>query len=132
MSTQRLMEQADHIDTFISNRKYLDKWDGVPIGGDRVSNERIIKAINGELKNVHNYVFKKCLGKKQCEECNESKPLDRAHTKSRPEIAKEVLNRIHPELTETIDMKIFFTAFIVEHKKYGVWMLCRECHKKLG
>ena len=28
--------------------------------------------------------------------------------------------------------KVFINAFILEHKLYGVWMLCKECHKKLG
>ena len=42
------------------------------------------------------------------------------------------VNKIHSDLIIPIDMKVFITAFIIEHKLYGVWMLCKECHIKLG
>jgi len=132
MNDVRLKEQSEHIETFIKKTKSLNKYDGLFIGGNGVSNVRIIKAINGELKNIHNVVFKSCLGRKCCEECGEIRQLDRAHTLGRLKIAENVLNKIHPDLTIPIDMKVFITAFIKEHKLYGVWMLCKDCHKKLG
>ena len=123
--------QAIYIDTYIKKTKSLNKYDGVLIGGQGLSNHKIIRAINGELKNTHNSVFKNCLGKKYCEECEEiSDVFNRAHTISRLTMAEKVLNKIHPDLTVPIDMKVFIVAFIEEHKYHGVWMLCKECHKK--
>ena len=132
MTVERLEEQSKHIEKFINKSKSTDKYDGLLIGGGGITNYRIVRGINGELKNIHNSVFKSCLGKKCCEECGETRQLDRAHTLGRLEIAENVLNEIHPDLTIQIDMKVFITAFIIEHKLYGVWMLCKECHKKLG
>ena len=132
MNSERLSEQCNHIEKLLNKTKMLDKYDGIQIGGNNVSNERLIRCINGELKNIHNYVFKTCLGKKCCEECGEIKQLDRAHTLGRLKIAENVLNKIHPDLSVPIDMKVFITAFIIEHKLYGVWMLCKDCHRKLG
>jgi hypothetical protein len=132
MDTDRLEEQSNYIEAFIGKTKSIDKYDGILVGGNGTTNCRIVKAINGELKNMHNTTFKSCLGKKCCEECGEKRQLDRAHTLGRLVIAESVLNEIHPDLTIPIDMKIFMVAFILEHKLYGVWMLCKECHKKLG
>ena len=132
MNSERLSEQCNHIEKLLNKTKMLDKYDGIQIGGNNVSNERLIRCINGELKNIHNSVFKTCLGKKCCEECGEIKQLDRAHTLGRLKIAENVLNKIHPDLSVPIDMKVFITAFIIEHKLYGVWMLCKDCHRKLG
>jgi hypothetical protein len=132
MNLDRLEEQCKHIDIFIDKSKSLNKYDGFFIGGNGLSNSCIVRAINGELKNIHNLVFKSCLGKKSCEECGETRQLDRAHTLGRLQIAENVLDRIHSDLSIPIDMKEFIKAFILEHKLYGVWMLCKECHKKLG
>lgn len=132
MTVKRLEEQSKHIEIFINKSKLVNKYDGILIGGNGLTNCRIIRAINGELKNIHNSVFKSCLGRKCCEECGKTGQLDRAHTLGRLEISEIVLNKIHPDLTIPIDMKVFITAFIVEHKLYGVWMLCKECHKNLG
>jgi len=132
MTFERLEEQSKHIEEFIKKSKLINKYDGFLIGGNGLDNCRLVRAINGELKNIHNAVFKKCLGKKCCEECGKISQLDRAHTLSRLEIAEQVLNKIHHDLTIPIDMKVFLTEFILEHKLHGVWMLCKECHKKLG
>lgn len=132
MTVERLEEQSKHIEIFIKKSKLINKYDGFLIGGNGLSNRLIVRAINGELKNIHNSVFKSCLGKKCCEECGENRQLDRAHTLGRLEIAENVLNKIHSDLIIPIDMKVFITSFIIEHKLYGVWMLCKECHKKLG
>ena len=96
-------------------------------------NSKIIGGIMGELKNTHNSVFKKCLGKTACEHCGCQERLDRAHNiKSRPEIAKEVLDELHPDSMVQIDMGVFMKEFVMRHAKYGVWMLCKKCHGELG
>ena len=128
MSDERLAEQKSVVER-AANSRMLDKYGGVMLSGD---NSKIIKAVTGELKNTHNAVFKKCLGKNCCEHCGAEEPLDRAHMKSKLEIAKEVLDKLHPEPTVPIDMKIFMKGFVMGHLTVGVWMLCKKCHKELG
>ena len=128
MKPERLAEQKPVVEKAV-NSKMLNKYDGVSLIGN---NPNIIKAISGELRNTHQQVFKACLGKVNCEHCGTQGQLDRAHTKGRMEIAKEVLDEIHPEPHVSIDMKVFMKAFVLRHSKYGVWMLCKRCHKELG
>jgi len=128
MSIERLNEQKIVVERK-ANSKMLNKYDGVMLIGD---NSNIIKAITGELKNTHNAVFKKCLGKKVCENCGSDEQLDRAHMKSKMEIAKEVLDEIHPISNDPINMKLVMKEFVMRHVKVGVWMLCKKCHKELG
>jgi hypothetical protein len=130
MSAERLEEQANYIDQYISKSKMFNKYENITING--ISNSQIVRAINGELKNIHNSVFKSCLGRNKCEECNKTCSLDRAHTVGRLQIAENVLNKIHPDLTKPFNLKEFYIAYVAEHKLYGVWMLCKECHIKLG
>ena len=65
MSDERLAEQQTAVEKAV-NSKMLDKYGEVLLIGE---NSNIIKAHAGELKNTHNAVFKKCLGKKNCEHC---------------------------------------------------------------
>jgi hypothetical protein len=128
MSEERLAEQKSVVLKATSG-KMLKKYNGVMLIGE---NANILKAIMGELRNTHLAVFKNCLGKKSCEHCGVEKRLARAHTKSRPQIAKEVLDSIHPDTTVPIDMEVFIKAFVTRHIDVGVWMLCATCHKELG
>jgi hypothetical protein len=128
MSDDRLAEQKIVVEK-AANSKMLDKYGGVMLIGD---NSKIIKAHAGELKNTHNAVFKKCLGKKNCEHCGAEERLDRAHMKSKIDIAKEVLDKLHPNPNEPIDMKVFMKEFVISHREVGVWMLCKDCHRELG
>ena len=128
MSAERLAEQKIVVEK-AANSKMLDKYEGVKFCGD---NTRIIKAITGELKNTHNSVFKRCLGKTACENCEAKETLDRAHMKSKMVIAKEVLDKLHPSPEELIDIKVFMKEFVLAHLNVGVWMLCKKCHKELG
>jgi len=50
MNSYRLAKQAKHIETFINKSKLTNKCDGLFICGHGLSNYRIIRAINGELK----------------------------------------------------------------------------------
>ena len=54
MNVERLEEQSKHIETFINKSKLINKYDGLLIGGGGITNYRIVRAINGELKNIHN------------------------------------------------------------------------------
>jgi len=128
MTDKRLAEQKPVVEK-AANSKMLNKYEGVLLLGD---NMKIINSHTGELRNIHNTVFKSCLGKDVCENCGVKERLDRAHTKGKKEIAKEVLDEFHPEPNIPIDMKVFITAFVLRHSKYGVWMLCKKCHKELG
>jgi hypothetical protein len=128
MSDERLAEQQTAVEKAV-NSKMLDKYGEVLLIGE---NSNIIKAHAGELNNTHNAVFKKCLGKKNCEHCGAEERLDRAHMKSKMEIAKQVLDELHPKPNEPIDMKVFIKEFVMRHLKVGVWMLCRKCHRELG
>jgi len=128
MTLERLAEQKVVVEKALSS-KMFDKYEGVYICGD---NSKILKAIMGELRNIHLAVFKKCLGKKTCEHCGVEEPLERAHTKSRPDIAKEVLDKIHTDTGNLLEMKLFVKEFVSAHATIGVWMLCKKCHKELG
>ena len=128
MSDERLAEQK-HVVEKAASSKMLDKYDGVMISGD---NSKIIKSLAGELRNTHNTVFKHCLNKKSCEHCGEETQLDRAHTISKMEIAKQVLDELHPLPNIPINVKDFIKEFVMRHTTIGVWMLCKSCHKELG
>lgn len=128
MSAERLAEQKRVVEKAVRS-KMLNKYDGVTLSGE---NSRIIKAFAGELKNTHNAVFKKCLGKTACEHCGQTERLDRAHMRSKMDIAREVLDELHPDPKAVIDMKVFMSAFVLRHINVGVWMLCKACHKELG
>ena len=52
MDTDRLEEQSNYIEAFIGKTKSIDKYDGILVGGNGTTNCRIVKAINGELKNI--------------------------------------------------------------------------------
>ena len=117
MTDDRLAEQKIVVEK-AANSKMLDKYSDVMLIGD---NSKIIKAHTGELKNTHNAVFKKCLGKKECEHCGAKEPL-----------AKQVLDKLHPNPKEPIDMKVFMKEFVMQHCEVGVWMLCKKCHRELG
>jgi len=52
--------------------------------------------------------------------------------KSKMEIAKEVLDKLHPNPNEPVDMKAFMKEFVMRHLEVGVWMLCKKCHRELG
>jgi len=128
MTKERLLEQKTVVEKAVKGRM-LNKYQEVMLSG---KNSQIIKAITGELKNTHNAVFKKCLGKKACEHCGAEERLDRAHMRSKIDIAKEVLDELHPLPHIPFDMKVFMTAFVMRHVEIGVWMLCKKCHKELG
>jgi hypothetical protein len=128
MTKERLLEQKAVVEKAVKGRM-LNKYQEVMLSG---KNSQIIKAITGELKNTHNAVFKKCLGKKACEHCGVEERLDRAHMRSKIDIAKEVLDELHPLPHIPFDMKVFMTAFVMRHVEIGVWMLCKKCHKELG
>jgi hypothetical protein len=131
MSAERLAIQKDVVEA-AANSKMLNKYDGIMIGGNNIPNSQIIKAVCGELKNTHNAVFKKCLGKKACEHCGIEGPLDRAHMRSKLDVAQEALNEIHSDLSIPVDMKLFMRTFVLHHSNVGVWMLCKKCHRELG
>ena len=129
MSAERLAEQKKVVEKAVAG-KMLNKYDGVMLIGE---NSDILRGLSGELRNTHLAVFKQCLGKKTCEHCSvECKKFDRAHTKDRPSIALEVLYEIHPDPNVPIALKAFMAAFVMKHAVYGVWMLCKKCHKELG
>jgi hypothetical protein len=128
MSTERLAEQKIVVEKALKS-KSLENYKGVRVCGE---NSKILKAFMGELRNIHLSVFKKCLGKTSCEHCGIKAQLDRAHTKGRPEIALEVLDRIHTNPDDELELILFVREFILEHINVGVWMLCKKCHKELG
>lgn len=128
MSTERLDEQKIVVEKALNSKKF-EKYKDVYVCGD---NSNILKSLMGELRNTHLAVFKDCLGKKACEHCGTEAILERAHTKRRPEIAKEVLDRIHPNPKDMLEIKLFIKEFVLAHTSVGVWMLCKKCHKELG
>ena len=128
MSYDRLAIQRPIVEK-ASKSKMLKKYSGIMISGN---NSNIIKGITGELRNVHNAVFKNRLGKEICEHCGAKERLDRAHIKSKIDIAKEILDKLHPKSDEQIDLNVFMTEFVLAHINVGIWMLCKKCHNKLG
>jgi hypothetical protein len=128
MSEERLAEQRSVVEKALKS-KMLNKYDGTSLIGDNLS---IMKSHSGEFRNTHQSVFKKCLGKKNCEHCGSEGQLDRAHTKRRTDLVKDMLDEIHPDPTVPISMKVIMEEFVMRHIHVGVWMLCKTCHKTLG
>lgn len=126
--SERLSEQKKIVEKAVAG-KMLNKYEGLMITGE---NSDILRGVSGELRNTHLAVFKGCLGRKRCEHCGIECKIERAHTKDRPSIALEVLDEIHPDPNVPIALKAFMTAYVLKHAVYGVWMLCKKCHKELG
>ena len=128
MSSERLAEQKCAVEKALSG-KMLDKYDGAMLIGD---NSKLMKAFMGEFRNTHLSVFKNCLGKKVCEHCGVEARLDRAHTKSRIDIVKDVFDELHADPDVPINFHSIMKEFVMRHAAIGVWMLCKKCHKELG
>ena len=128
MSEERLAEQRIVVEK-AAKSKTLNNYAGCWVIGDNLS---IMKSHSGEFRNIHKSVFKNRLGKKNCEHCGSEGQLDRAHTKRRTDLVKDMLDEIHPDPTVAISMKVIMEEFIMRHVQVGVWMLCKGCHKTLG
>jgi hypothetical protein len=129
MSNQRLLEQRAFIEKKLLTCKQFDKY-GLTLVD---SNEVIVASLMGELRNIVLSFFKGGIyGQKKCEHCETtvSTQFERAHNKgtSRSDVAFAALKRIRPDESLPIKQKDFIRAFIEEHCKVPLWILCKSCH----
>ena len=131
MTPERLEKQREFIERKLTSCKQFDKY------GLRLvdPNSVIISSLTGELRNIVLTFFKGGMySVKKCEHCGTetSKQFERAHNKgmSRSDVALSALKRIRPDETASINQGVFIKAFIEEHTKHPLWILCKGCHKK--
>jgi hypothetical protein len=130
MTEERLAQQKDFIEGKLTKCKQFDKYGLTLID----PNDVIISSLMGELRNIILSFFKGGMySEKKCEHCGrEGTTIERAHNKgmSRSQVALSALSRIRPDETLSIKQSVFMKAFIEEHTKHPLWMLCKDCHKK--
>jgi hypothetical protein len=131
MSGERLAKQKEFIDRKLETSKQFDKYGLTLVDTNLV----IISSLMGELRNIVLSFFKSGMySVKKCEHCGteSSKQFERAHSKGVPrnKVALYALNRIRPDETVPIKQSCFIRAFIEEHTRHPLWILCKDCHKK--
>lgn len=131
MTEERLKKQSDFITKKLEKCRQFDKY-GLTLVD---SNEIIISSLMGELRNIVLSFFKGDLfSEKKCEHCGTttSSQFERAHQKniSRKDVALAALKRIRPDESQPIKQKEFIKAFVEEHCKVPLWILCKSCHVK--
>jgi hypothetical protein len=131
MCVERLKRQAEFIEKKLAKCKQFEKYGLTLID----SNEIIIKSLMGELRNIVLSFFKGGMyAEKKCEHCETttSRQFERAHCKgfSRYDVAISALRRIRLDETQPIKQKDFIKAFVEEHSKVPLWVLCSSCHLK--
>jgi len=131
MSSERLAQQKEFIDRKLKTCKQFNKYGLTLVDTNGV----IISSLTGELRNIVQSFFKGGMySVKKCEHCGteQSKQFERAHNKGmkRNQLALSALNRIRPDETVSIKQSCFIRAFIEEHTRHPLWILCKECHKK--
>ena len=130
MDTDRLSKQSNFILEKLAKSKLFDKY-GLTLVD---SNEVIVQSLNGELRNIVLAFFKGGMyAVKTCEHCGSTNAsqYERAHDKgsSRGQVAMAALARIRPNGGQ-IRQSSFMRAFIEEHRRVPLWILCKSCHKK--
>jgi hypothetical protein len=131
MSSERLAQQKEFIDHKLETCKQFDKYGLTLVDTNLV----IISSLMGELRNIVLSFFKGGMYYvKKCEHCGtqQSKQFERAHNKGMPreKVALSALNRIRPDETKPVKQESFIKAFIEEHTRHPLWILCKDCHKK--
>lgn len=131
MTNERLAQQKEFIERKLEKCKQFDKYGLTLVDTNLV----IISSLMGELRNIVLSFFKGGLySVKKCEHCGtqQSKQFERAHNKgmSRSDVALSALNRIRPDESVSVKQASFIKAFIEEHTKHPLWILCKDCHKK--
>lgn len=129
MTETRLSEQKDFIRRKLEKCKQFDKY-GLTLVD---SNDVIVRSLMGELRNIIQSFFKGWVYSiKKCEHCSSTTAVqyDRAHDRcvSRTDVAFAALNRIRPDETQPIKQKDFMRAFVEEHERIPLWILCKKCH----
>jgi hypothetical protein len=131
MSSERFAQQKEFIDRKLETCKQFNKYGLTLVDPNLV----IISSLMGELRNIVLTFFKGGMySVKKCEHCGteSSKQFERAHNKGMPrdKVALSALNRIRPDETVSIKQACFIRAFIEEHTRHPLWILCKDCHKK--
>jgi hypothetical protein len=131
MSNERLAKQKEFIERKLNTCKQFDKYGLTLVDKNPV----ILSSLKGELRNIVRSFFDGGMYSiKKCEHCGseQSKQFERAHNKgmSREEVAVSALNRIRPDETVSVKQASFIKAFIEEHTRHPLWILCKDCHKK--
>jgi hypothetical protein len=125
----RLKQQTDFIEKRLAKCKLFDKYKLTLLE----SNNDIISSLGGELRNiVQGFFTGSFYAQKVCEHCGLTAKTQRCHDKgsSRPQVALSALLKMRPDETKPIKQRDFIKAFIQEHSKVPLWILCQACHMK--
>ena len=125
----RLKQQTDFIEKRLAKCKLFNKYKLTLLE----SNNDIISSLGGELRNiVQGFFTGSFYAQKVCEHCGLTAKTQRCHDKgsSRPQVAFSALLKIRPDETKPIKQCDFIRAFIQEHSKVPLWILCQTCHMK--
>ena len=125
----RLKQQTDFIERRLAKCKLFDKYKLTLIE----SNEDIVSSLGGELRNIVQAFFTGSIyAQKVCEHCSLTAKTMRCHDKgsSRPQVALAALSKMRPDETKPIKQYDFIKAFIQEHCRVPLWILCQACHTK--
>jgi hypothetical protein len=125
----RLNQQSDFIEKRLERSKLFDKYKLTLLE----CNADIISSLGGELRNmVQSFFTGSFYSQKVCEHCGLSAKTQRCHDKgsSRPQVALAALSKMRPDETKPIKQGDFIKAFIQEHSKVPLWILCQACHTK--
>ena len=133
MSSERLQLQTDFIIKKLKTCKQFDKYGLTLVDKNNI----IINSLGGELRNIVLSFFKGGMySVKKCEHCGTTtaRQFERAHDNltARPAVALAALVKIRADEGEPIKQKDFIRAFIEEHCKIPLWILCPSCHIKYG
>ena len=121
----------DFIDKRRSATKLFDKYGNTVIYGNT---NGIYATLSGELRNLVQAFFKPLKKGSVCEyggcQENHSLHISHHHSKSRPEIAKGLINEIL-KVEKNCGVKVFLKEFINRHKDYdSIYILCRKHHQE--
>ena len=121
---------STYIDKRIEDYKKLNYWNSQIIN---TTHQDFIKDYSDSVfTNLIKKTFTKSYLKKfKCSDCGDPS-TDRCHGigEERPVLIKRALEKVYPDISKSIKLKIIIIAFLEEHKYTNFTFKCKNCHKK--
>ena len=121
---------SEFIEKRISDLKRQDKWN------TKISNtthEDFIKDFGSNVFTnlIRNTFTAAYLKKHKCSDCK-GVAKERCHGlgEERPLLIKRALEKVYPDITQTIRLKDVLVQFLEEHKTTKFTFKCSECHRR--
>ena len=121
---------SKYIDKRISDIRKLNKWNTKITG---TTHDDFIKDFSTNIfTNLIKDTFTKTyLKKHQCSNCkNPSKERCHGIGEERPLLIRKALEKVYPDILETVTLKEIIIQFLEEHKNTKFTLKCSECHIK--